>query len=141
MDFLYYYQRNSDGTGTLAIIGAPADEPTRTFWNNTTNSSGSSLILSEQMTNATSFKRMPANYDYTAVVNGNQLANAYLETAGAGDAGTRITNLEVGQSFAFMLDEDRGGRYGVVQVTKIEGTDGSSRTITLNVKVQSADNN
>lgn len=141
VDFLYYFQRNADGTGTHATIGAPADEPTRTFWNNTKNSSGNSLTLSEEMTNATSFKRMPANYDYAAVVNGNQLANAYLETAGASDAGTRITNLEVGQSFAFMLDEARGGRYGLVQVTNIEGSDGSNRTITLNVKVQSENNN
>ncbi len=136
VDFIYYYV--SEGTTPPQnTIGAPANQATKTTWASTTTSSGQKLTLPADMDNATQFKKVTTT-TYEEIVSGSQLVNAYVENANT--ANTRITNLQVGETFAFQLDERRGGRYGVVEVANISGTQGSNREITLNVKVQAEDN-
>lgn len=136
VDFVYYYVTSGD-TPPEATIGAPANEETRITWNSTENSQGEPLTLSDEMDNETSFKNVTTT-TYADITTGGQLVDAYVENLNT--ANTRITNLVEGQTFAFVLDEDRGSRIGVVEVADISGESGAERTITLNVKVQTVDN-
>lgn len=134
VDFIYYYVDNKTADPQpLATIGAPADPATRTTWANTTTTSGNKLPLAAEMDNVTMFKNVTTT-SYADITTGGELINAFAENQNPAD--TRITNLQVGQTFAFMLDEDRGSRHGVVEVADIQGAFGAERTITLNVKVQ-----
>lgn len=134
VDFLYYYVNStSSGTAPLNTIAAPANTAARATFE------AAGLPLPAEMDNATQFKALPASTTYEGVVTNADIINAFEENPAAAD--TRITQLQEGQTFAFMLDESRGGRYGVVRVAEIaDATSGAERTIILDVKVQEADN-
>lgn len=129
VDFLYHY-----GSTNGNVISSPDNEDTRSTWNTIYG-----LPLTN-MNNSTRFKRVTAT-TYDQVANQNQVVNAYVENQNAIES--RLTQLQTGQTFAFVLDGDRGSRYGIVQVVdaKGDGVGGASRTITLKIKVQPAANN
>ena len=135
VDFLYYYvdETSSGSNIPYNTIAAPANTAARATFE------AAGLPLPAEMDNATQFKGLPVATTYDDITTNDDLINAFVENPET--AGTRIPNLEEGQVFAFMLDESRGGRYGVARVAEIaEATGGADRTITLDVKVQEADN-
>ncbi len=71
--------------------------------------------------------------EFEAIATEADLLNAYGEVA-AGD--TKVNGLEAGDVFAFVLDDDRAGKVGLVEVVATGGTSGADRTITIQVKIQ-----
>jgi hypothetical protein len=127
VDFLFTY-----GSTNGNALSSPDDADARDNWENIYK-----LPLTH-MNNATRFKMMTTT-SYADITNTNQIANAYAENQN--EELSRMTQLAVGQTFAFALGANRGGRYGVAEVVDIQGTEGSNRTITLKVKIQTEDNN
>ncbi len=127
VDFLYHY-----GNTNFNIIASPDDTDSRAAW----TGYGNPLT---NLNNSTRFKRITTTSSGYANINSNNaLINAYAENANP--ELSRLTQLQQGETFAFRLDADRGARYGVVEVVEVAGTSGTNRTITLNVKVQAANN-
>lgn len=87
------------------------------------------------MNNATYFKRVAVTFG--EIRYSKEIRNAWLEQNNSA-VDTQVTALQVGDTFAFQLDESRGYRLGVAQVVSVEGTSGGR--ITLNVKIQTVDN-
>lgn len=129
VDFLYHY-----GSTNGNVISSPDDAETRATWEDIYG-----LPLTN-LNNSTRFKRVTAT-TYGEVNNQSQVVNAYVENQNA--EVSRLTQLQTGETFAFVLDGDRGGRYGIVEVVeaKGEGVGGENRTITLKIKVQPTANN
>jgi uncharacterized surface protein with fasciclin (FAS1) repeats len=68
--------------------------------------------------------------------------NSQLEDLATSENNTNssATNLQEGSIVAFQLDASRGGYVGLIKVVEISGDDSSSRTITIEVKIQVAGN-
>lgn len=83
--------------------------------------------------NSTTFKALmttPAEFD--AVVSNAQLQTvASFETGGASSA----KMLAADAVLAFKLDEDRGGKFGLIKVVSVDDTNGEG-TITIDVKIE-----
>lgn len=127
VDLLFHY-----GTTNGNVISSPDNAETRSTWETTY---GNPLT---GMNNSTRFKKMTTR-TYDQVINDAMLVNSFAENQNPEIS--RITQLAVGESYAFKLGANRGARYGVIKVAGIQGTSGADRTITLNVKIQSANNN
>lgn len=126
VDFLFHY-----GTTNGNVVSSPDNTDTRKVWSDL----GNPLT---GMDNITRFKLLSTR-TYDDVINDVVLENSYKENQN--QEMSRITQLAVGQSYAFKLGDNRGARYGVIEVADIKGTSGADRTITLNVKVQTGNNN
>lgn len=127
VDLVFYYV-NTDGLRN--IIAAPDNDEVQT----TFETSGSWPLVTE---NSSRFKPLDVSFDYDGASSSADLENAYPEV---GDNQERMLDLQVDQVFAFQTETNRGSRYGIIQVASIDGTQGSERSITLNVKIQSVDN-
>lgn len=127
VDFIFTY-----GSTNGNALSSPDDADSRSNWENIYE-----LPLTH-MNNATRFKMLTTT-TYAEIINSNQVASAYAENQN--DELSRMTQLEVGQAFAFALDANRGGRYGIAEVVDIQGDGGNNRTITLKIKIQTEDNN
>ncbi len=128
-DLLFYY---ADTPGYT--IAAPDNSQANTTLEAQT-ASGSLTTFATRL--STRFKLLDGSFDYDAQTTSADLENAYPEV---GDDQERITQLSAGQVFAIRTDNNRGTRYGVIEVESVAGTQGSERAITLNVKIQSVDN-
>lgn len=127
VDFLYHY-----GSTNGNVISSPDNAETRNTWN--------TLDPPKPLTgmdNTTRFKEMTTR-TYDEVINNTNLVNSYAENQNP--ELSRITQLAVGKSYAFKLGSTRGTRYGVIEIAQIQGTSGTDRTITLNVKIQAVNN-
>ena len=122
VDFLYYY-----GANNLATISAPTTEDAKTVF-------GATVL--QGMNNATNFVRTTA--DFAAVTTSSQITNAW-QNQKSGAVANDVKSLQVGDTFVFELAASRGYRLGIAKVSNIQGTTGS-RTITLDIKLQSTDN-
>ena len=126
VDFLYWYvdDGNPATADSEAVIASPDNEFAPAAFPNTDFSS---------MTNATRFKAtVLTTAQFDAVISQKNLEDAYSGDVDATDS--RLTNLEVGDVFAYKLDDDRGASLGLAKVVAITGDFGSERKIELEVK-------
>ncbi len=119
IDLVYFY-----GSTNLASIGAPNDATVAlAHANNTT-------LQNWTIKNNTKFVATaltPATF--TASLNDSLIKSIDTATISA----TLVPQLTVGKVVAF---KTAAGKYGLYHVAAIEGTDGTNRTITIDVKVQ-----
>ncbi|GAA4845011.1 hypothetical protein GCM10023331_32300 [Algivirga pacifica] len=122
IDFGYYY-----GATDNASISAPVNYPTLF-----------SDLSAWGTLNATMFKLVNdfEGFDELTENDGDLIEAAYVSADT--EATGIITNLEVGNIFAFMTDEnkDGGSKYGLVRVTSITGTFNQDDQIDIEVIVQ-----
>jgi hypothetical protein len=129
-DFLFFY-----GNTNLYTIAAINDADASTAFDAAIgpNSLSAATI---QTRNATKFKALTtmtaAQFD--AIISDNDLLSAYGEVAASA---TKVNGLAAGNVFAFVLADARGSRTGLVKVIGTNGTDGSSRSIDIQVKIVS----
>lgn len=72
---------------------------------------------------------------FTAIASNDDLSTAaFFEVGGESSS----TNLVLDQVFAFQLDADRGGEFGLIHISSVDDTNGNG-TITINVKVPGAE--
>ncbi len=126
IDFMYYFTDASQ-----RVIASPDNAATKTTW----NAQDSNPYPFTSTENSTVFKPATSAVGFGFINSNEQIRAAFGEV---GDETSRVTNLAVGQFYAFRIDSDRGGRYGVFQVTAVAGN--STGSITLDVKSQSVDN-
>ena len=129
VDFVFHY-----GETNKNVLSSPDDVDTRKAWADTYK------MPLTNLNNSTRFKRVPSTVSYDQITTNAQIMNAYLEN-NPNPVSSRLTQLQAGETFAFVLDDERGQRYGVVKVVSTQGATGAERTITLNVKVQATNNN
>lgn len=121
IDLVYYYL-NTETNPETAIMAAPDNNEVQITF-------GETWPLTTE--NSTRFKSSDAVF--ADITTSTQVAAAYSEV---GDDLDRVVGLEVGQVVAFQVDESKGSLYGAFEVVSIDGSFGSERTITINVKVQ-----
>jgi len=120
VDFVYFY-----GGTNHASLHAPANEYANTeAWDN--------LFTTWSPRNATTFKTT-SGIDWASVAN-----DAPIVAQATGMTLTIISDLTVGQIIAFetATTSANPGKKGLFKVMAIEGTTGTDRTITLDIKIQ-----
>ena len=130
VDFLFYYADIPEYT-----IAAPDNTEAEDTW--LTQQTTLNWPFAGGVENSTRFKLLDNSFDFEAATTAADVRNAYPET---GTDQSRVTTLQPGQVVAFRLDESRGTRYGIFEVIATSGDFGTERSITLDVKVQSSDN-
>lgn len=81
--------------------------------------------------NATRFKLMNSSeVDFDGLVTSAQLDNFFT------DGSTSLSTLAIGQLVAFKLDDQKGGKFGLIRITSIVGNTTNSRELTFDIKVQ-----
>ncbi len=130
IDFVYYFVLD----GVEATLASPDNAQVGITWNQQTNTETWPFTANS---NSTTFKvaAQGTNFDF---LNTDADVRAAFGEVGAEDS--RVTNLAPGALVAFKVDEARGTRYGVIEVAALSGDNGSTRTITINVKTQTQDN-
>ncbi|WP_224999377.1 hypothetical protein [Cesiribacter sp. SM1] len=125
VDFVYYY-----GATNKATIAAPTSQGAKEIYT-ATDLTG--------MTNTTDLVKVTTNFD--AITKSSHITGVWAEKVNTSVA-DQVTDLKVGDVFAFQLASTRGYRIGVAKVTTIEGADYNStaQKITLHIKMQSVDN-
>jgi len=136
VDLLFYYVTSP---GLNYMIASPDNDEAQTTFNTDPDDGGPLTAPGWPLTteNATRFKPLDVTFDYSSATTSSDLANAYPEV---GAEQERMLDLQEGEVFAFQTSPERGDRYGIIEVVSIDGTSGSNRSITINVKVQSVDN-
>ena len=136
VDLIFYYV-NTDGL--RSIIASPDNANVQTTFETDPDDSGPLNAPGWPLVteHSTRFKPLEASFDFDAAASSSDLENAYPEV---GNNQERMVDLQLEQVFAFQTEVSRGSRYGIIEVASIDGTQGSERSITLNVKVQSTDN-
>lgn len=119
IDFLYYYNEEKQFT-----ITAPSDAYARIVYGDNIQLAG--------MENQTFFARSSADYD--AITEPEHIVDAWNNTA-IEEPLTVIHFIEIGDVFVFQLDETRGSRYGIAEVTALTNESPGTRTVTLNIKI------
>ena len=126
IDFLFYYSDVALYT-IAALDNAEADA--------TIESQTGGDLDNFDPQNPTRFSTFLTAPDFDAVTNVAELIEAFegdKDLAGE----SRITMLETGDVFAFILPTERGNRVGLVKVTATSGTAGSDRAIEIEVKIE-----
>lgn len=136
VDLVFYFVNSTD---LQYMIASPDNSNVQSTFEADPDGSGPLNAPGWPLTveNTTRFKPLDGSFDYNSVLTSSDLENSYPEV---GTEQERMLDLQVGQVFAFQLSPDRGDRYGIIEVASIDGTQGSNRSITLNVKVQPEDN-
>jgi hypothetical protein len=119
IDLVYFY-----GSSNLATIGAPNDATVGVAHANNTS------LGNWTVKNATKFvatNLTPANF----IASSNDSLIKTIDTSTV--SASLIPQLTVGKIVAF---KTAAGKYGLYHVAAIAGTDGTNRTITIDVKVQ-----
>lgn len=121
VDFLFYYNEEKQFT-----ITAPSDAYARIIYGNSIDLAG--------MENETFFARSSATY--SAITEPEHIIDAWNNTKEA-DPLTVLHFIEIGDVFVFQLDESRGSRYGIAEVTDLfnDPADPKTRKVTLNIKI------
>ncbi|MGJ3236545.1 hypothetical protein [Marivirga sp.] len=84
------------------------------------------------------FKLLVGDIDFASIENEEQLLNAFNGDGNSDE--TRVSDLNIGDVFGITLDAERGSRIGLIEVEDISGDSPSTRSITINVKIQAEDN-
>lgn len=128
VDFMFYYNDAKEFT-----ITAPSDEYARIIYPD-------GLDL-EGMDNATFFAAATGDTNYGAITEPEHIIDAWNKAAvkakeenGFGPM-TVIHYIAIGDVFVFQLDETRGSRYGIAEVTALTNESPGTRTVTLNIKI------
>jgi hypothetical protein len=115
VDFVYYH-----GVTNGAAMAAPSNTDAEAIFTG---------LGTWTTRNATKFKTTTLNQtQFNAITAGSELA-----TQATGATNTQVTNLAVGQVFAFTTV---GGKSGLAYVSQLSGSATASGTITITVKVQ-----
>lgn len=130
-DFVFWY-----GSTSLYAIGAVDDERAQTAFDEQTN--GAVQLENLNPRSISRFKTFVGDIDYENINSNSELVNAY-NGDGTADL-SRVTELTPGDVFGIVLDEGRGSRIGLIQVVSIDGTSGTTRSITIDVKIQTINN-
>ncbi|WKN33380.1 fasciclin domain-containing protein [Porifericola rhodea] len=123
IDFVYWYTETSE-----SIIGSPDNQFAQAAFPGTDLGDGNA--------NQTRFTALAdvTEDDFDAVNSANDLDDIY--DGDLQDVEERLTGLQVGQVFGFILDAGRGGNVGIVKVLEISGDQGSNRAIRIGVKTR-----
>lgn len=128
IDFLYYFSNASQRT-----IASPDNTEAEATW--AAQNPSNPAYPFTQVENSTRFTIAAQGTNFGFITTNAQLEAAFSEV---GTETTRVTDLQEGSLVAFRVDNSRGSRYGVFQVTDVSGN--SSGSITIDVKSQSEDN-
>ncbi|MEM6642440.1 MAG: hypothetical protein AAF616_05645 [Bacteroidota bacterium] len=125
IDLLFYY--SSAANYTIAALDNPEADATIEA------QTGGDLDNFDPQ-NPTRFKTFLTAPDFDGVSTLAELESAY---AGDADLSTqsRITDLNVGDIFGFILASSRGDKVGLIKVVATTGTQGSDRAIEIEVKI------
>jgi hypothetical protein len=130
-DLVFWY----GGTSGYAI-GSVDDPMAQTAFDDQTN--GEVNLENLNPKSLSRFKYILADVDFDNIESYTDILSAFNDDGE--DDQTRIPNLAIGDVFGITLDDNRGGRIGLIEIENISGDTPATRSITINVKIQSEDN-